>query len=665
MGSDADRARSAPAQALRPQLLVSVALAALILAAPAGEQTPAQAMNLGSFAPRGFSAPIHLNNGALRSSVNHPVISAGAHVSTGNVGVHASTGNVRGTVSTVGGTVSTGHVGGTVSTGHVGGTVSTGHVGGTVPTGNVGGTVPTGNVGSTVPTGKVGSTVPTGNVGSPVPTGNVGGTVPTGRVGGTVPTGRVGGITVDHGRGISVIGRIGVGSPDNPCGTTRVNARFNQVRCRPGEVVVTEPPITVVPANPTVVMTQPGVSGLGSLPGGNSPAGPGPQVLRRSGTGVPPPNERRYVPEEVVTELAGSATNQLTAAMVRKYHINPVQSVTFALGGGSTLMRWRIADRRSVPVVVRALETDGIVAQPNYLFALQDETAPSEGDPAQYILEKMHLPQAHELAKGSKVLVAVIDSGVDVAHPDLAGDIAGTFDALGTGLKPHAHGTAIAGAIAAHGRLMGAAPAAQILAVRAFSGEGADDGTSFAIMSGLDWAVSRGARLVNMSFAGPQDPGIARSLAAAHDKGVVLVAAAGNRGAKSPPLYPAADPNVIAVTATDAGDQLPAFANRGRYVAVAAPGVDLMLLAPNGSLQFSSGTSFSAAYVTGTAALMLERKPELGPDMLRQALTGTAHRLADKAADDQAGAGLVDAYQAVLSLAPAAVDAANAMPAVR
>jgi subtilisin family serine protease len=422
----------------------------------------------------------------------------------------------------------------------------------------------------------------------------------------------------------------------------------------------------IIPANPPVVMTQPPATGIGSQP----PAGSGPQALRRSG-GVPPLNERRYVPDEVVVELATSITNQQTDALARRHRLTRLQSVAFQLGG-TTLVRWRIADRRPVPAVVRALETDAAVlsAQPNYLFALQDETAlpaaPSEGDPAQYILDKMHLPQAHELAKGSKVVVAVIDSGVDVTHPDLAGDIAGTFDALGTGLKAHTHGTAIAGAIAAHGRLMGAAPAAQILAVRAFSGnDGADDGTTFAIMSGLNWAVSHGARVVNMSFAGPQDPGIARSLAAAHEKGVVLVAAAGNKGAKSPPLYPAADPNVIAVTATDVSNQLPAFANRGRYVAVAAPGVDLMLLAPNGSLQFSSGTSFSAAYVTGTAALMLERKPDLGPDTLRQALTGTAHRLVSKgiAADDQSGAGLVDAYQAVFSLAPAPLDAANVLPA--
>jgi Subtilase family len=502
------------------------------------------------------------------------------------------------------------------------------------------------------------------------------------------PRGNIGGTAIGNGRvGVVGHGDPGKGSLGNLCKLGRNSLGrcvVNSGGDHPGSggnprwphgTIGTHPPHWVAPrapispVNPTIVMTLPTSTGIGSQP----PGGPGPQAVRRSGSGVPPLNERRYVPDEVVVELAATTTNQQTDALARRQRLTRLQSVTFGLGG-TTLVRWRIADRRSVPVVVRALETDAAVlsAQPNYLFALQDETAtpaaPREGDPAQYMLDKMHLPQAHELAKGNKVLVAVIDSGVDVTHPDLAGDIAGTFDALGTGLKAHAHGTAIAGAIAAHGRLMGAAPAAQILAVRAFSGnDGADDGTTFAIMSGLNWAVSHGARVVNMSFAGPQDPGIGRALAAAHDKGVVLVAAAGNKGAKSPPLYPAADPNVIAVTATDANDQLPAFANRGRYIAVAAPGVDLMLLAPNGTLQFSSGTSFSAAYVTGTAALMLERRPDLVPDTLRQALAGTAHHLGskgiDKAADDQSGAGLVDAYQAVLSLVPAPIDAANVMPA--
>jgi subtilisin family serine protease len=527
--------------------------------------------------------------------------------------------------------------------------------------------------------------------GPPRPNGGALSTVPHGTLprsnGPNISTGNISSNVSGAGHDVGVVGRGGNSPSANPCGRlSRVDAR----RCGPGPVVNGGdypgdgpprhwghppphwiPPQPLLPGNPIVVTTQPTSSGGPSPPSGSSPPGnPAPQAQRRSGSGVPAPNERRYVQDEVVVELAASASSQQTDALLRQNRLTRLQSVNFQLGG-TTLMRLRIADRRSVPVVVRTLETNATVlsAQPNYLFAMQEETgtapAQSEGDPAQYILQKMHLPQAHELAKGDKVLVAVIDSGVDVAHPDLAGDIAGTFDALGTGLKPDPHGTAIAGAIAAHGRLMGAAPAAQILAVRAFSGTGgADDGTTFAIMSGLNWAVSHGARIVNMSFAGPQDPGIARSLAAAHDRGVVLVAAAGNKGAKSPPLYPAADPNVIAVTSTDAGDQLPAFANRGRYVTVAAPGVDLMLLAPNGAMQFASGTSFSAAYVTGTAALMLERKPSLGPETLRQALAGTAHRLgSDKAADGQSGAGLVDAYQAVLSLAPAPVDAASAMPA--
>jgi len=504
-----------------------------------------------------------------------------------------------------------------------------------------------------------------------------------------IQRGNPGGTAIGSGHpvGGTAIGIVGRGGPGrgvvvNPCGVSR---RSSMVRCGPGKIATggdgptgdgpppprpirTHPPrwnpplvpvVPIAPANPVVTM-QP------IVPGGGQPGGQGPQVLRRGGSGVPPANERRYVPDEVVVELAGSATTQQTDALARRYRLARLQSIPFELGG-TTLVRWRITDRRSVPLVVRALENDATVlsAQPNYLFALQDDPAAAkrEGDPAQYILAKMHLPEAHALAKGSRVLVAVIDSGVDVTHPDLAGDIAGTFDALGSGLKAHSHGTAIAGAIAAHGRLMGAAPSSQILAIRAFSGEGADEGTTFAIMSGLNWAVSHGARIVNMSFAGPQDPGIARSLAAAHDKGVVLVAAAGNKGVKSPPLYPAADPNVIAVTATDSDDQLPAFANRGPYIAVAAPGVDLMLLAPNAALQLSSGTSFSAAYVSGTAALMLERKPDLGPETVRQALAGTAHRLGlnpfEK--ENQSGAGLVDAYQAVLSLAPAAPAAASVM----
>ena len=125
-------------------------------------------------------------------------------------------------------------------------------------------------------------------------------------------------------------------------------------------------------------------------------------------------------------------------------------------------------------------------------------------------------------------------------------------------------------------------------------------------------------------------------------------------GAKSPPLYPAANPNVIAVSATDAQDNLFEASNRGSYIAVAAPGAEIFLPAPDQKYQITSGTSFSAAYVSGVAALMLERNPALKPDELRAILTQTARDLGSPGRDDLFGAGEADAYAAVeASIAPA------------
>ena len=333
----------------------------------------------------------------------------------------------------------------------------------------------------------------------------------------------------------------------------------------------------------------------------------------------------------------------------------------------TTILRVRISGGRPVRTVLRALGTEtGLeYGQPNFIYrttqgrdaaqpAIPQATPavataaalPAGADPAQYAVAKLRLGEAHGLATGSNVLVAVIDSGVDTSHPEFKGVIAGTYDALGGADKPHSHGTAIAGAIAARARLMGVA-----IAIRAFGPAGTSaEATTFAVAKGIDHAAKAKARVVNMSFAGPADPAMSRAIAAAHAKGIVLIAASGNLGAKSPPQYPASDPNVIAVSATDAGDKLFAASNRGRHVAVAAPGVDILLPAPNADYQLISGTSFAAAHVSGIAALIVERKPALSPDAVRQILTSTARDLGPRGKDDQFGAGLVDAYQAILSL---------------
>lgn len=256
-------------------------------------------------------------------------------------------------------------------------------------------------------------------------------------------------------------------------------------------------------------------------------------------------------------------------------------------------------------------------------------------------------------------------SAVDVNHPELAGSIADSFDALSAPATPHQHGTAIAGLIAAHAKLMGAAPDAKILAVRAFDPKDVGaEGTTFNILKAIDWAAAHGARIINMSFAGPADPAIHRSLEAARKKGIVLVAAAGNAGAKSPPLYPAADPNVIAVSATDADDKLFEQSNHGRHITVAAPGAQILVAVPESGYEMSSGTSYSAAEVSGIVALMLQRRPDLTPDKVKAILRATAKDLGPRGPDAMFGAGLADAYGA-LTAETAPVAAAGPRPVER
>ena len=364
----------------------------------------------------------------------------------------------------------------------------------------------------------------------------------------------------------------------------------------------------------------------------------------------------------MLVALPSNFTPQALDTLARRHHLVRLESQAIGLTG-TTFHRWQIINQRSVADVVRALEADAGVraAQPNYRFTLQ-QTQDRAADDYQYALAKLRLPEAHRLATGGSVLVAVIDNGVDTAHPEFADVVAGSFDATDRAEPPGHHGTGIAGTIAAHADLTGAAPAARILAIRAFAPTGkTDESTSLAILKSVDWAVSNGARVINMSFAGPRDPELALAFAAAAKKGVVLVAAAGNAGPKSPPLYPAADPNVIAVTATDPEDKLFVQSSRGPHIAVAAPGVHIIAPAPSDTYQIMTGTSVAAAQVSGIVALLLEAKPGLTPQAVRKALLSTARDLGPKGRDDQFGAGLADAYGAVQSLAasPASAPVAN------
>ena len=363
-------------------------------------------------------------------------------------------------------------------------------------------------------------------------------------------------------------------------------------------------------------------------------------------------------PNELLAEIDGSMSDEQVRALAQRHGLVLVESQNFPLIG-ATIGLFRITNGRPLDAARRDFAADGSVreVQLNWRYRLQQTKPLTEGDPAQYAVSKLKLPQAHTLAHGMNVTIAVIDSGIDAGHPELVNTISDNFDAIGSKEGPHVHGTGIAGAIAAHGRLMGSAPEARIIAIRAFaSAQGGAESSSYVVIKTLNYAVLHGAQIINMSFAGPKDMLIERAIAATAARDVVLVAAAGNAGAKSPPLFPAANPSVIAVSGTDSQDRLFTASNRGVHIALAAPGTDIFLPAPDQKYQMTSGTSFSAAYVSGIAALLLERNPALKPSEVRAILTTTARDLGAPGKDELFGYGQADAF--------AATTAATATPPV-
>ncbi len=386
------------------------------------------------------------------------------------------------------------------------------------------------------------------------------------------------------------------------------------------------------------------------------PPGSSPTVTQVQAPGTPigplragfflPPIGAPIVDNEVILDL-GNIPLSRQDAIAAAHGMTRIETLRLGLTG-HTIHRWRINSGTPVPRMIANMSGDRRIAgaTANFVFHLAQGAAAINVD--QYAPNKLNIVEAHRLATGNSVLVAVIDSAVDREHPDLAGAVVANYNATGDNVPPDAHGTGMAGAIAARQTIMSVAPRVGLVTVQAFSPKASTaEGTTFNILKALDWAVEQKVRVINMSFAGPRDPRLTEALKNAARKGVVLIAAAGNAGPDSPPLYPAADPNVIAVTATDPKDTVFSHAVRGNHIAVAAPGVDVIVPAPAGAYQFTTGTSVAAAEVSGVVALLIERNPRLTSKDIRAILMRTAKDLGPKGRDRDYGAGLVDALEAV------------------
>ena len=363
-------------------------------------------------------------------------------------------------------------------------------------------------------------------------------------------------------------------------------------------------------------------------------------------------SQPQFVPDEVVVRMARTMPEAVDLAIAQTHGLQLLERSTIELIG-IRLVRYRVLNNRPLAAALTALQADPrtLAPQLNYYYQhLQGGADPGNG--LQYALVKLDVARAQAFARGGGTLIAVIDSGVDYTHPDLRGSVVEAFSGV-TAAASDPHGTEISGIIAAHGIVRGVAPEANLLDVRVFASDRGrpSTATTFNIVRGIDWALSKRARVLNMSFAGPSDALLEASIKAAAANGAITVAAAGNGGPRAAPAYPAAYPGVIAVTAIDVADRPYTLANRGNYISIAAPGVDVLAPSGNHAHQIVSGTSYAAAHVSGIVALMVERYPTIDAEAARLALTAAAVDLGPPGRDDQFGAGAVNAFAALRAVA--------------
>ncbi len=364
-----------------------------------------------------------------------------------------------------------------------------------------------------------------------------------------------------------------------------------------------------------------------------------------------------YVEDEILIRFAPSTGNALAAASA--CFVNEQVQVTSELGAvGAVVLK---LDQISVSEAIALAEDCPHIqtAEPNYhLYAV--DTFPN--DPAwgnQYGLNAIRAPQGWDTTTGSAaVVIAIIDTGVNLTHPDLAGKIVAGYDFVNNDAvadDDNGHGSHVAGISAASSNngvgVAGTSWGARIMPVKVLD---ASAGGSFSnAASGVIWATDHGAHIINLSMGATSHSAIFKSaIDYAYNQGVTLVAASGNNGNNSV-LYPARYANVMAVGATDSSNTIAGFSNYGAEIDVVAPGVNIYSTGI-GNYFYNSGTSMSAPYVAGLAAILRGIPGSGSPANLAWAMKSTALDLGAPGRDDYYGDGLIqmDAAIALLWVTP-------------
>lgn len=372
--------------------------------------------------------------------------------------------------------------------------------------------------------------------------------------------------------------------------------------------------------------------------------------------------EGQQGPAQVVVKLRGGANVDEVAARygaVVSGHLPDVDTHLLRLPPG-----------RSVDQVLRKMGTDAslVRSESNHSVWIPEAqrfildfnhgyplpyTGPEDEIDSHYLGQwasaKIGLASALERTRGDGVVVAVLDTGIESGHPRLAGRLLPGWDFVDgdddpseqPGGEASGHGTFVSGIITL------VAPDSKILPVRVLNGNG--QGTIFGVAQGIVYAANRGAQVINLSLGSPQNAQtLKEAVAYAVSRGVAIVASVGNRvrdNGAATILYPAKYDEVMAVAATDRDDRVASFSNWGTKTDLCAPGIDVYSAYLQGGYAWWDGTSSSAAFVSGGAALVKSGHPDWDARQVFDQLEATAAAVdigKERRLKNKLGAGRID-----------------------
>jgi subtilisin len=302
---------------------------------------------------------------------------------------------------------------------------------------------------------------------------------------------------------------------------------------------------------------------------------------------------------------------------------------------------------------VAKVEDDGPVYALQHNLLVEGQPSPqAETIPAG--VAQIKAPLAWDCSRGKGVKVAVLDTGIDNTHPDLAANYKGgvSFVPGETPMDGNSHGTHCAGTIAAAMNgvgVVGVAPAASLYAVKVLANNGS--GQWSWLIAGIDWCISNKMHVLSMSLGGGGAPSALETMCnTAFSKGLLLVAAAGNSGPPPPGTsssvgFPGKYKNVIAVSAIDSSDVIAGFSSRGPEIEVCAPGVNVLSTVPGGGYGTKSGTSMACPHTSGAAAVIWGAHRFANNVAIWNLLASTAYNLGNPGWDSLYGYGRVDVDQ--------------------